>query len=252
MSVVEAVTLGVIQGITEWLPISSSGHLVLYQQIVEIDTPLLFDVLLHFASLLVILVVFRRRIAEILRSREYIRNIILGSIPIALAGFLARDIIETSFSSLRVVPFALIITGFLLFLTRFSRERTERIAPLKSIVVGVSQAVALFPGISRSGATISTGMLLGISREKSAEFSFILAMPAILGATLFEISKVECVEKSLVMPLVAGMVISFVVGYFSLKLLLKVVKSRKFFLFSIYCVALGLLLKIGTATIFSK
>ncbi len=245
MTVFEAATLGVIQGITEWLPISSSGHLVLYQQIAGVDTPLLFDVLLHFASLLVILVVFRRRIAEILRSSEYIRNIILGSIPIALAGFLTRDIVEAARSNMTVVSVALIITGFFLFLTRFSTERTNKIAAPKSIAIGISQAVALFPGISRSGATISTGMLLGISRENSAEFSFILAVPAILGATLFEtveVVRAGPLEKSLIMPLSMGMVISFIVGYFSLKLLLKVVKSRKFFWFSFYCIAFGLLL----------
>ncbi len=245
MSVLQAVTLGVIQGITEWLPISSSGHLVLYQQIARVDTPLLFDVLLHFASLLVILVVFRQRITEILRSSEYIRNIILGSIPIALAGFLARDIIEASFSNMRIVPFALIITGFFLFLTHFAREKTTKTSPLNSIIIGISQSLALLPGISRSGATISTGMFLGISREKSAEFSFILAVPAILGATLFEIVEIVrtgSLEKSLIMPLSIGMVISFIVGYFSLKLLLKAVKSRKFFWFSFYCMALGLLL----------
>ncbi len=242
MSIIEAVTLGVIQGITEWLPISSSGHLVLYQQIAKVDTPFLFDVLLHFASLLVILVVFRQRIGEILRSSKYIRNIILGSIPIALAGFLGRDIIEASFSSTRVVAVALIITGFFLFLTRFSKERTTEVSPLKSMAVGVAQALALFPGISRSGATISTGMLLGINREKSAEFSFILAMPAILGATLFEVFRIESVEKDLIIPVLIGMIISFVVGYFSLKFLLKVIQRGKFFWFSVYCIALGLVL----------
>ena len=245
MSVLQAATLGVIQGITEWLPISSSGHLVLYQQIAGVDTPLLFDVLLHFASLLVILVVFRQRIIEILRSSEYIRNIILGSIPIALAGFLARDIVGAALSNMTVVSVALIITGFFLFLTRFAREKTTKVSPLNSIIIGISQAVALFPGISRSGATISAGMLLGIKRGKSAEFSFILAVPAILGATLFEtveVVRAGSLEKSLIMPLSMGMVISFIVGYFSLKLLLKVVKSRKFFWFSFYCIALGLLL----------
>ncbi len=245
MSVLEAVTLGVIQGITEWLPISSSGHLVLYQQIAKVDTPLLFDVLLHFASVLVILVVFRQRIIEILRSSEYIRNIILGSIPIALAGFLARDIVEAARSNMTVVSVALIITGFFLFLTHFVREKTTKVSPLNSIIIGISQSLALLPGISRSGATISTGMFLGISRENSAEFSFILAVPAILGATLFEtveVVRAGSLEKSLIMPLSIGMVISFIVGYFSLKLLLKVVKSRKFFWFSFYCIALGLLL----------
>jgi undecaprenyl-diphosphatase len=246
MSIIEAVTLGVIQGITEWLPISSSGHLVLYQQIAKVDAPLLFNVLLHFASLLVILVVFRQRIMEIFKSPKYIRNIIIGSIPIALAGFFGRDIIEASFSNTRVVAVSLIITGVLLFLTRFSRDKTTSVTPLNSIIIGISQAFALIPGISRSGATISTGMLSGIKREKSAEFSFILAMPAILGATLFEILEIVraggSIDKSLIMPLSIGMVVSFIVGYFSLELLLKIVKSRKFFWFSFYCIALGVLL----------
>lgn len=264
MSVVEAAILGVIQGITEWLPISSSGHLVLYQQIAEVDVPFLFDVLLHFASLVVILVVFRQRIGEILKSSEYIRNVILGSIPIALAGYFARDVIEASFSNMRVVPIALIVTGFFLFLTRFSndikhgvpnsqhyssvtpkhdiKKNAAKISPLKSITVGIAQSLALIPGLSRSGVTISTGMLLGIDRKKSAEFSFILAIPAILGATLFETFRVEYVDKTMVVPMLTGMIISFIVGCFSLRFLLKVIQRGRFHWFSVYCIALGVVL----------
>ena len=242
MSTVEAVNLGIIQGITEWLPVSSSGHLALYQHIVNLDVPLIFDVLLHFSSLAVIIVVFRKRIIEILKSSGYIFNIILGSIPIALAGYFARDLIEVSFSNMKTVSAALLITGFMLFATRFRESGTGSVRPLSSLIIGLSQAFALFPGISRSGATISTGMLSGINREKAAEFSFILAIPAILGATAFEIFQVESVEKELVLPLITGMIVSFTTGYFSLKLLLRVVKRGKLSWFSFYCIALGLLL----------
>ena len=252
MTLLEAATLGIIQGITEWLPVSSSGHLVLYQQFAKIEAPLIFDVLLHFASLVVIFVVFRKRIAGILYSllrREVEEdnfktgcNIIIGSIPIAVTGFLFRGFIESAFSSTKIVSQALVGTGILLFLTRYAREKRVKISPLNSVVIGISQAIALIPGISRSGMTISTGMILGIDRVKAAEFSFILALPAIFGATLFELSRVESIEKSLIIPLLAGMIISFVVGYFSLRFLLKLIQKGKLSWFSVYCITLGLIM----------
>ncbi len=252
MSTLEALMLGLIQGITEWLPVSSSGHLALYQQFAGIDVPLLFDVLLHFASLLVILAVFRKRIAEILRSfhrkgdkengSRYLRNIAIGTLPIAVCGFIFRGSIEAAFSNTFIIGFGLIATGVFLFLSRYGRQMCKKVTGRSSLIIGAAQAIALIPGISRSGMTISAGILSGIEREKAAEFSFMLAIPAICGATLFEISRVEFTQESLIRPLAVGMIVSFVAGYLSLKLLLKVVKRGKFFWFSPYCIILGLLL----------
>jgi undecaprenyl-diphosphatase len=244
MCVTEAAILGVIQGITEWLPVSSSGHLALYQQIAGTDAPFLFDVLLHFASLIVIVLVFRKRIAEIFRERNvrYARNIIIGSLPIAVCGFLFRGLVEDAFTSMKTVSLALVVTGVLLSLTRLAREKYAEVRPLNSLVIGAAQAIALIPGISRSGATISTGMLTGINREKAAEFSFILAIPAIFGATIFELLRIESVERSLLVPFAVGMAVSFVSGYFSLKFLLKVIRRGRLFWFSVYCITLGLVL----------
>lgn len=244
MCITEAATLGIIQGITEWLPVSSSGHLALYQQIAGTDTPFLFSVLLHFASLAVIIVVFRRRIAEIFRERNvrYARNIIIGSLPVAVCGFLFSGLVEDAFTSMKTVSLALIATGVFLSLTRLARGKYDRVGLRSSLVIGAAQAIALIPGISRSGVTIGTGMLAGIDREKAAEFSFILAIPAIFGATVFEILRIESVERSLLVPLAVGMAVSFISGYFSLRFLLKVIQRGRFFWFSVYCIALGLVL----------
>ncbi len=252
MSIPEALMLGLIQGVTEWLPVSSSGHLALYQQFAGIDVPLVFNILLHFASLGVILTVFRKRIAEILRSFHkngdeengfrYLRNIAIGTLPIAVCGFLFRDFVETAFSNTFIIALGLIATGVLLFLSRFGKQICKKVTGRSSLIMGAAQAIALIPGISRSGMTISAGILSGTDREKAAEFSFMLAIPAICGATLLEISRVGSIRESLVLPLVIGMIVSFAVGYLSLKLLLKVVKRGNLFWFSPYCIILGLLL----------
>ncbi len=249
MNIFEAILLGIIQGITEWLPISSSGHLVILQQFLNIEQSLFFDILLHLATLIVILIVFWSDIILILKdlvrlnfkseSGRIIKFIIVGSVPAGIIGFLAHDFFVFTFSNLKVVAIGLLCTSCLLFLSRWTAKE-RKVSFLSASLVGLAQALALVPGISRSGATISTGLICGVKRKKVAKLSFLLVIPAILGATILDFDKVSLGENFI--PYLAGMLAALVVGYFSLKLLLKIIQKGKFYLFAYYCLILGCLL----------
>jgi len=238
-----------VQGITEWLPISSSGHLALIQQQLGIKRPVFLDVMLHVGTLIVILIVFRHDIKEICKAvfafnfgteeGKLIKLVIVGSIPIAIVGLLFGDIIEGFFSNPFPVAVAFMCTGFLLFLTKW-REKKEReeIAYLDALLVGVAQAFALIPGISRSGSTIAVALLLGVERTKAAKFSFILAIPAVIGAAIKKSLECNFMEMNVYFILI-GVLIAMVVGYFALKLLLVVVRKGKLHWFSPYCWLVG-------------
>ena len=246
MNILESIFLGIIQGITEWLPISSSGHLVIFQQFMNLEVPLFFDVLLHFATLIVIFIVFWKDIVKILKAFPSYTTpygkmgwyIIIGSIPIGLVGFFLRDWVAGLFTSVKAVGFALLFTALLLFFSeRFPGKRKLRW--YDSIIIGLVQAVALIPGVSRSGTTISTGMMLGLEKKQVATFSFLLVIPAIIGATILEFS-VSAFEFNYIF----GFLAAIVVGYLSLKWLLKLIVKNKFHYFGWYCLVLGLLLLI--------
>jgi undecaprenyl-diphosphatase len=241
----DALILGIIQGITEWLPVSSSGHLVLAQQYLGLRVPVLFDVLLHLATLIVIFLVFRKDILEILGAlcrRDFKSEegrlflfIVLGSVPAALIGFTFRDALAAMFQSTLTVGAALLVTGFILFSSGFARPG-KGLTWKNSLIVGVFQGLAIIPGISRSGATIGSGLLSGVGRERIVRFSFLLSVPAIIGATLFLLDDISLIDPA---PMAAGMLASILVGYFSLKLVIKTVLNRRFHLFAIYCWAAG-------------
>jgi len=246
MNILESILLGIVQGITEWLPVSSSGHLVIFQHFLNLEVPLFFDILLHFATLIVILAVFHKDILKILKAFPSIKTsdgklgwyIIIGSIPIALTGFLLKDTIANLFTNIKAVGVALLFTVFLLFISeKFPGKRNMKW--YDSIIIGISQALALVPGISRSGSTISTGLLLGLNKRQVATFSFLLVIPAILGATILEFS-----YATLEFNYIFGFLTAIVVGYFSLKWLLKIIINNKFSYFSIYCFILGVILLI--------
>ena len=248
MELLNAIILGIVQGITEWLPISSSGHLVIFQELFGMNVPVFFDIMLHFATLLVILLVFWKDIWKVIHSwltwekNEYWKLgwfVLLGSVFTACFGFLFKDYILTFFSNLKIVGIALIGTGLFLYLTKFV-DGYKKLRWYHSILIGVMQGIALVPGVSRSGSTIGTGLLLGIDREKVAKFSFILVIPAIIGATILEYDS-SFVIGNFWMVLV-GMLTSIVVGYISLKLLMRVIMKNKFWLFSFYCIILGIFL----------
>jgi undecaprenyl-diphosphatase len=251
VSLIEAVVLGVVQGITEWLPVSSSGHLVIFQQLFNIKASIAFDVMLHLATLIVIFLVFWREIASV--TRAFLRRdfsspegrmalfVIAGSIPTALIGFLFYGFFESLFTNLSAVGMALLVTGFILFASRFS-VTTKGLDYRRSVLVGISQGIALIPGISRSGITIGTGLLSGVKRDLAVRYSFLLFIPAVIGAALYQAP--GAVVNEALLPLVAGMVTAVIVGFLSLKALIRLVLKKRFWMFSFYCWIAGILILI--------
>lgn len=263
MDIIEAVLLGILQGITEFLPISSSGHLVLAQAYtgLSIGGGITFEVVVHFGSLFSILVYFRQRIGQLLRGLwAYLSApaqwktgladnyearicfyILLSMIPAGVVGLTMKDLIEAQFQNEVFVSAMLIVTGFILYSTKFVPEGTGPVTPMKAFLVGVSQAVAILPGISRSGTTISTGTWLGIKRDDMADFSFLMVLPVIAGVTLMDLKDLaeSGASTDAVTLLVVGFFASFISGYFALKTLIHIFKKRGLHPFAVYCWAVG-------------
>lgn len=264
MSLFESVLLGIVQGLTEFLPISSSGHLVLGESLLKVKfDDISFEVFLHFGTLFSVVIFFRHRIWSMLKALwlkarsisgssvssynsenwRLFWQIIVGSIPAGVIGLLFENILEKSFSSVIFVSVMLLVTGVVLFSTQFFKEKKENLTFGNTFIIGLAQAIAILPGISRSGVTISTGIFAGVKRSKVAEFSFLLSLPAVLGASLLKLKDVLG-HTSLRLELriyVIGAVTAFVVGYLSIKFLLNVIKKGKFQYFGYYCFAVGLL-----------
>ena len=250
MPYLQAIFLGVVQGLTEWLPVSSSGHLVIIQNSLGIKAPLIFDILLHFGTLLAVFAMFWRDLFKIALSLirlnfndEYGRlakYIFIGSIPIALVGYLFHDFFASLFNSPISVGFSLLATGVVIYLSKFHKQ-SRRLDAKESFLVGIAQAISIIPGISRSGFTITTGLLRGVERREIFRYSFLLSVPAIIGANVFEFTRVSWAELE-IGSMLAGTLVAAIVGYLSLKLLIRLVLNRKFHLFSFYCIALGILI----------
>jgi undecaprenyl-diphosphatase len=248
VTLIEIFILAVIQGLTEWLPVSSSGHLVITQKILGLNLPLIFDVMLHAGTLIVVLTVFRKDIADITKAvvkRDFENEkgklalfIVVGSVPIAIIGFIFHDVIESLFSNLLAVGIALIITGSVLF---FSEKRlgNRKMGFLDSLLIGLAQGITIIPGVSRSGITIATGLLRKIDKVTAFRYSFLLSVPAIIGAAVME-SRDMILRNMDMVPLFLGATISMIVGYVSLKLLQKIIMNEKFHLFAYYCWTVGI------------
>lgn len=255
MSLIEIIILGVLQGFTEFFPVSSSGHLVLFQNLFGLKEPQIFaDVMLHVGTLLSLIVFLRRELIELARGFWlFCRNpkkfstdpriklifaLVLASIPTALIGYLFSDFFESLFASLKAVGLALIITGIYLFLTKFTKERKRNFFS-HPLIIGFLQGAAIVPGFSRSGLTIGGALFLGWKREEAARFSFLLSIPAILGAALFQFHKID----SNLQPwpiLLTGAVVSAIFGYLALSLLVSAIQRGRFYSFSFYCFLAGL------------
>ena len=228
----------IIQAATEFLPISSSGHLALLSNI--LDTPNLFLITtLHLASLLAVLIFTRREIYDLITFKPHARNLwkylIIATIPAALFGFFFKNLVEQSLSSLLIIGIGFLFTGTILFITRFS-HRMEMINTKNSIIIGLFQTIALFPGVSRSGMTISAALLSGIPRDKAAKFSFLLFIPLAIGASILEIGDAYFSSE-----LAIAFVICFILSLIFLNALTYVIKRNKFWLFSIYCWIIGII-----------
>jgi undecaprenyl-diphosphatase len=250
----EILILAIIQGVTEWLPISSSGHLVIVQEYLGLSLPVLFDVVLHLGSLAVVLVVFWRDVLRVLKAVVRLDfasqdgklglYIVLGSIATAVIGFAFRDVFESFFSNLYVVGLAFIGTGCfysLLYFFRRNRNQGKPLGAAAAVAIGVAQGVALIPGVSRSGSTITTGLLLKVEKEVALRFSFLLFIPAVIGAAVLSVVDSGGVFVAVVDPvsLLLGLVVTVLVGYVSLRLLLRIVMKGRLYLFAFYCWAVG-------------
>lgn len=251
----EAIILGIIQGLTEFLPVSSSGHIELGKFILGVETTdnLLFSIVVHGATALSTIVVFRKDIAQILKGifttswneeKDFSAKIILSMIPVGIVGVLWESEIEALFNgNIVLVGSMLIITGLLLSFTYYKKAGDTKVNYPKSILIGLAQAFAILPGVSRSGSTISTALLLNVSREKAARFSFLMVLPPIIGAMLLKVKDFieapEMAEGISAIALIAGFAAAFISGVWACKWMIGIVKKGKLIYFAIYCFIIG-------------
>ncbi|MDG5767873.1 undecaprenyl-diphosphate phosphatase [Balneolales bacterium ANBcel1] len=265
MDLLHAILLGLLQGITEFLPVSSSGHLALGRALLgrDLEPGITFEIVVHFGSFCSIAVYFRKRILEILtdlfksfspagiKSKRFVTDsntrlsyiILLSMIPAGIVGFTMKDAIEALFLNPFFVSCMLLITGSLLYATKFMGKPAGDVDTGRGLLVGVAQAFAIIPGISRSGSTISVSLFSGMSRENAANFSFLMVLPVLAGAMLLEMMEVAetGIETAAVISLFAGFLTSFVSGYIALKYLIILLKREKFHYFAFYCWTVGII-----------
>ena len=254
MEIINAIILGIIQGLTEFLPVSSSGHLEIAKAILGEnkvgEESLLMTLVLHFATALSTIIIFRKDILEILSGLLQFKNndsfwfslkIVLSMIPAAFVGVFFNDEIEALFGgALTLVGSMLLVTGLLLFLADKAKASAKKVGIKHAILIGISQAIAILPGISRSGATISTAVLLGIDKEKAARFSFLMVVPLIFGKMAKDILSGDLqYETTTFIPLVIGFIFAFLTGMFACKWMIKLVKRSQLKYFAYYCFAIG-------------
>lgn len=255
MSIIEAIILGILQGLTEFLPVSSSGHIELGKYFLGVETTdnLLFSIIVHGATALSTIIVFRKDILIIIKdlfafewneSTQFSAKILLSMIPVGVVGVLFEDNIEALFGGqITLVASMLLFTGVLLSITYFAKNTTGNVTFGKSIIVGLAQAVAIIPGISRSGSTIATGLLLGIDKEKITRFSFLMVLPPIIGATLLKIKDFleapQIASDISTIALSLGFLSAFIAGIFACTWMINIVKKGKLIYFAIYCLVLG-------------
>lgn len=260
MSWIEALILGLLQGFTEYLPVSSSGHLVIASNLFGIDGEenLTFTVAVHVATVLSTIVIFWPEILKLLmglfkfelnEETKYIFNIIVSMIPVGIVGVFFKDTIEEVFGSgLMIVGIMLLVTASLLAFAYWAKPRQkESISVIDAFVIGIAQAVAVMPGLSRSGSTIATGLLLGNKKESLAQFSFLMVIPPILGEALLDVLKAmkegsEAVSAGIeAMPLAVGFLAAFISGCIACKWMVSIVRNGKLIYFAAYCAIVGLI-----------
>jgi undecaprenyl-diphosphatase len=258
INAIDMLVLGLIQGLTEFLPISSSGHLVLAQRLLHVSEPgIAVEVVLHLGSLLAVLLYFRNDLVSLVSglmrwlgggrdetARTHARlalAVVVGTVPAVIAGFLGGEWLEGLYKNPREASIELLVTAGILLSTLFVRRGNRIVDPLRAVCIGICQAVALLPGISRSGTTIAGGLYLGVRPDEAARFSFLLSIPAILGAGILKapavFAEMHHARGSL---LLLGFAVSFLVGYLSIAGLMRVVKRGRFGWFGLYCILAGI------------
>ncbi|MEN4043813.1 MAG: undecaprenyl-diphosphate phosphatase [Methanobacterium sp.] len=267
MNILDAIVLGIVQGLTEFLPVSSSAHLVFMHAITGLEPSLAYSTLLHVGTLVAVVAYFRSDLINMFRSflssmvdipRGQFRKglqedqfkklawfVIIGTIPAGIAGILFKDFFEGLFRNIAAVGLFLIITGFLLLGSEMISRRVSSKTGLKemnvknSIIVGIAQACAIAPGISRSGATISAGLFLGLERELSTRYSFLLSIPAISGAALIQVKDITYILDINTVGAISGFIASIISSYLAIKFMLKLIKEKDLLPFAYYCWIVG-------------
>ena len=267
MSWFEAIILGLVQGLTEFLPVSSSGHLAIGKALlgVEPSGDLIFEVTVHAATVLATIVVFRKQIWKLLcglfkfkynDETDYIAKLCVSMVPVLVVGVFFKDKVEAAFSSLRVVGVCLLVTALLLTLSDFLAKRVSAavkesrngISFWQAFAVGIGQALAVLPGLSRSGTTISTGLLCGVKREQMAQFSFLMVLVPILGEAFLDVVGGDMAASTVgTLPLLIGFVAAFLSGLFACRVMIALVRKAQLKWFGLYCALAGLLVLIFLA-----
>lgn len=273
MNIIDAIFLGILQGLTEFLPVSSSGHLVIAQHFMGIsEGNLALNVLLHLGTLVAVVIVYFRSVANMLlaffgmiadlvkerclcvyksKYRKYILLIVMASLPTAVVGLILNDLFEELFSSIYVVAFTLILTGILLILGekmgKYNTDPIEKLTLKQGFLVGLFQSLAITPGISRSGSTIVGGLINGLKKEEATEFSFLISIPAVLGAVILEGKDIAHLGDLGIetVTLAASFLAAVIVGVFAIKLLVKLVRNGQLHYFSYYCWAVSAFLLVN-------
>ena len=271
MDIFQAIIIGLVQGLTEFLPVSSSAHLIFAQQALGVaDVGLAFDVLLHGGTLVAVLVYFYDDILNMikgfflslidLKEGRFISEIkqdpykklawltILATIPVGVVGVLFNDMIESMFQGLTIPAFLLLVTGCLLYASQrmnSGRIDVRNVTIKEALIMGCGQALAVLPGLSRSGTTIAAGLFAGLDKEFAAKFSFILSIPAILGAAVFQLKDLSGGNIE-IGACIAGFVVAVISGYLAISVLLKIVREKSLDIFAYYCWIVGLIVLIGS------
>lgn len=254
MNIFEAIFLGLLQGLTEFLPVSSSGHLVLFQNIMGLSDMLLFDIVLHLGTLLAVIIVFRKELWECVKHplSKTTLSLIIATVPAVLIALFFHDFIEETFSG-SYLGFGFLITAVLLLITGLRGKGAGKEPPKAikyagdseinfkdALVMGLFQGAAMLPGISRSGATVSGGLICGLPREKAAGFSFLMSVPIIAASAVFKIAGAGAVTESAeILPMITGFIAAAVSGFIAIKFMLELIKKARLWYFSIYLFLLG-------------
>ena len=272
MNIIQAIIIGVVQGLTEFLPVSSSAHLVFAHNILNVESSLAFDVFLHLGTLIAVVWYFRYDILKMLKSwwlsigdllqgrfmqgfREdpYKRlawYVILATIPVGIVGVLFEDAVDSLFAGALYVPaFFLFVTGTILYLSQRmpgGNINLHNITKKEALFMGLGQACAVLPGLSRSGTTISAGLVAGLDKEFAAKFSFILSIPAIFGAFVFQLKDIGSAMDANFLPILLGFVASIIAGYFAIKWMLDLIKNKSLDIFAYYCWIVGIVVFMGS------
>lgn len=248
MTSTQALFLGIVQGLTEFLPVSSSGHLVLFQSFLDISTPpLFFDVLVHVGTLLAVLIYFRHQLISF--TKTHLPQLIIATVPAIIVGLAIYTTSLEIFTNLYITSLSFLLTSVLLFLTTRVKTTTPvkttasnssiKVTPIKALFIGIFQAIAILPGVSRSGSTISAGIFSGLSKNTAFTFSFILSIPAILGALVLNLTDISNLDVTLTLPSLIGFSAALISGLVSLCLLNYVLNRKNLLPFAIYTYLLG-------------